>query len=275
MRPFGNHQLRGVTDQGVGKGSVDAALIVEICPRQVSLHQKRRHLVDPIGRLEHRRQPLNARWQRGVETGDRRDTRDRQFVHPVDSHMASPDHPRVDGPGIFQRSVLRHRHTALDSVVIEAVAQGQRSRIVVPASAVAAADAVPVVDLVVYLDVELVVWAVRQCRVVVVIEFVPVAGLRIEVEDGQSNGIQFAGRDHIRLAVVLHLRPVYAWIPTPLRSRVVDDQRQVSTGNHVCREIALPLRQGRYGHNSAGRAGTSNLLEIHEKECTVLDDRST
>ena len=102
MSPFGNHQLRGVTDQGVRKGSVDAALIVEICPRQISLHQKRRHLVDPIGLLEHRRQSLNASWQRSVETGDRRDTRERKFVYPVDSYMASPDDPRIEGPGVLQ-----------------------------------------------------------------------------------------------------------------------------------------------------------------------------
>src|SRR5450631_1783108 len=106
--------------------------------------------------------------------------------------MAGPDDPRVDGPGIFQRSVLRHRNTALDSVIIETVAQGQRSRIVAPASAVAAADAVPVVDLVVYLDVELVARSRRQRREVVVVELVPVAGFRIEVEDSHSDRILFA-----------------------------------------------------------------------------------
>ena len=50
-------------------------------------------------------------------------------------------------------------------IIIEAVAQGQRSRIVVPASAVAAIDAVAVVNLVVDLDVELVIRSIRQCRV--------------------------------------------------------------------------------------------------------------
>src|SRR5579863_5672072 len=112
-------------------------------------------------------------------------------MHPVDSHMAGPDDPRVDGPAIFERSVLRHSHTACDPVVtIEAVAQYGWSRIVAPVPAVAAADVVLVVDLVVYLDVELVIRPIRRCGPVVVIEFVRVAGLRVKIQDGESDGIE-------------------------------------------------------------------------------------
>src|SRR5215472_1829847 len=214
MRPFRNHQLRGVTDQRVGKRSVNAALVVEIRPPQISLHLKRRHIIDPIGLLEDRRQALNPSRQGGVEAGDRWDTWVRQFVYPVDRYVTSPDNPRVDGPGILERSVLRHGYTALDSIIIKAIAQSQWGRVVVPPSAIAAINAVPVIDLVVYLDVELVIRSRPQSAVVVIIELVCVAGLRIEIEDRQSDGIQFAGRDHVQFAVGLHLLSVYTGIPT-------------------------------------------------------------
>ena len=93
-------------------------------------------------------------------------------MHPVDGRVAGPDNPRVHGPGIFERAVLRQGHTACDSVIIEAVAQGERSGEVAPAAAVAAADAVPVVDLVVYLYVELVIRRLRYRCEVIVLEFV-------------------------------------------------------------------------------------------------------
>ena len=75
-------------------------------------------------------------------------------MYPIQSHVAGPD-PRVYSPGVFQRGILRYGYTALDSVIVEAVAQRQRSCEIVPAPAIAAINVVPVVDLMVDLDVEL------------------------------------------------------------------------------------------------------------------------
>src|SRR3984957_13741272 len=117
-------------------------------------------------------------------------------MDPGDSHMAGPDDPRGDRPAIFERSVVRHRHAACDSVVIEAVTQREWTRIVAPVPAVAAVDVVPVVELVVDLDVELVIRRIRRFGPVVVIEFVRVTGLRVEIKNSDSYGILLPSRYH-------------------------------------------------------------------------------
>src|SRR5580704_5420600 len=195
--------------------------------------------------------------------------------------MTGPDDARVHGPGIFERGVLRHGHAAPDSVVIEAVAQGQRSRKVAPAPAVAAADAIPVVDLVVYLNVELVIRRGRRRGVVIVVELVRVAGLRVKIEHGHADGVLLAHRDNIQLSarrtVGLHLRPAHAggrWRANNQRLKwVVDVLRHSSSGIRICREVAHPLSRSWYSDDAALRAEAPDLLEINKKERAVLLDR--
>src|SRR5580658_6490277 len=209
-------------------------------------------------------------------------------MHSIDSDMAGPDDPRVDGPAIFERGVLRHGHTARDSVVIEAIAQRGWSRIVAPVPAVAAVDVVLVVELVVYLDVELVIRGIRRCGPVVVVEFVRVAGLRIKTEDGDSDRVDFVRYascaswnyighltgDLLAATVKANLRPDHIAQRPAIHSRVVNVQRQIGAWNHILREVALPLRQSRHGRVSAGCAGAPDLLKINEEERSVFPDRA-
>jgi hypothetical protein len=165
----------------VGKGSDNAALVEKIGPWRRPCHAEHWHLVHSVGLLQQGRQSLNAGRQGSVEARDRGNTGRRLFVYPIHGRVVCPDSSRVESPGIFERAVLRRSRAVRDSVIIKSVSQSLRSGEVGPAPAVAAVDALLIVDLVVNLDVELVIRRTRCTGEIVVVEFSREIRLRIKI----------------------------------------------------------------------------------------------
>src|SRR5208283_2054082 len=186
VRAFRNHKLGGVAVQGVSKGGVGAALIVEIGPGgslATRGYVDRGHAIDPVGLLQNRRQ-LNAGWQRSIEAGNGGNPWRFLFVHAVDCEVAGPDDVGIYRAGVFDRSILRQRGAACDavsgSVVVEAISKDHRSVVIGGLAAVASADVVAVVDLMINFDIELIIRLMRDAAENVVINWARQIGLRIK-----------------------------------------------------------------------------------------------
>src|ERR1700677_4644215 len=188
-------------------------------------------------------------------------------MHAVNSRMACPDHPGADIPGVFERAILRGGWTVGDSIIIEAVSQYFRSCVVTPTAAVAAINALIVIELVVDLDVELIIRRIGRIGENEVIEFHAIGGLGIKINDSLPDGINFVRRDHVQWPVICDadLQPRNARIAAG--RWVVDMIRQSG-------EVASALRHGWHRLDIAGRRDAADFLEINEEECIVLLDRA-
>ena len=153
-------------------------------------------------------------------------------MYPVEGRMAGPDDLWIYGPCVFHRGVLGYGRTVRDSVIVETVAQGERCRVVAPAPAIAGIEVVPVVNLVVHLDIKLVIRRVRHGCVVVVKEFVSIAGLWKEIQHSQTDRVNFVGWNYIGSASLLpaavkaNLRPEDVVRRSAIHVRVVNIIRE-------------------------------------------------
>src|SRR5580658_3998179 len=122
-------------------------------------------------------------------------------MHPVDREVAGPDNTRGQRPGIFERAILRQRGAAPDSisrsVIVEAVSKDHRSVVIRRAAAVASADVIAVVDLVINFDIELIIRSMRDAAEDVVSNWAWQIGLRIKIEDGLADGVDFGRRNYV------------------------------------------------------------------------------
>ncbi len=110
-------------------------------------------------------------------------------MHAVDRYVTRPDDSRVDGPGIFERAVLRQRGAVLDSIVVETISQDFGGIKVRRFPAIAGVDALFVADGVVYLDIELVVRCMGRRGEIQIEELGSVRGFRIEIDDGLTDRV--------------------------------------------------------------------------------------
>ena len=132
-------------------------------------------------------------------------------MHPVDCEVTGPDDVGIYRAGIFNGSILCPCGTTRDSIsasiIVEAVSEDHWSVIVRGLAAVAPANVVAVVDLVINLDIELVIRSMRDAAENVVINWARQIGLRIKIEDGLADGVDFARGDYVWGPVVLHRLP--------------------------------------------------------------------
>src|SRR5580704_612202 len=132
-------------------------------------------------------------------------------MYPIDGEMARPDDAGIHRPGIFDRTILRQRGAARDAiarpVIVKAVSEDRGSVVIRRTAAVASADVVPVIDLVINFDIELIIRGVRRAAENVIVKFARQIGLRIKIENGLADGIDFALGNYVQATAGLHLRP--------------------------------------------------------------------
>ena len=249
-------QRGGVTDQGVGKVSIHAALIKKRGHTGIDVDSG--HAGKPVGCQDRRQADRVQRWIVVTDAGG---------MDTVHAEAVGPKSGWSDGPVVLRAAVLGSRDVN-NAIAVVAENSGLGEYVVM--TTVTPTDLVVRRDLMIQFDVKLPGWIGGQNDLTEVglrIDCARYVGVRIKIQNRLADGVDLVGGDYVAGELCSWARRGRSLVSS---ARVVDAvvvrgalgeiaRTLVVGGNDPFQSVGIPL---------------ANLLEIDKEECLVLLQRT-